>query len=182
MKGVRSTAVAIALAAGLASGGCVVPIGVPGAPPPPPEPAVPEGAYAEIAAGVIDQANLVRRDHGLVTLVADAALNRAALGHAQELARRRTLDHLSVDRTLSTPADRVTAAGASWNRVGENLAGMSGPASRVPRRSVNLWLGSPDHRLQLLGTYTHTGAGVAVSDDGHYYVVQLYTVPAPGGR
>jgi uncharacterized protein YkwD len=133
---------------------------------------------AEVAAGVLAESNRVRVGQGLHALRPDDALRRAAAAHALELAGRQALDHVSVVPDLRTPADRVEAAGATWVRVAENLASTTSPAAAVPRTTVRLWLTSPGHRANLLeAAYTHTGVGVATGADGHWYIVQLYTVP-----
>lgn len=158
---------------------CVVPVGM--APPPPGDTAAPLRPAARsgiVVAAVVERVNAVRIEHGLPVLEEDTMLNRAADGHARELAQRRRLDHESTTPELRTPAERVTAAGATWVRIGENLANVPDARTSVAHRVIAMWLDSPDHRRNLLGEYTHTGAGAATDAAGYWYVVQLYTVPA----
>ncbi|MEX1184063.1 MAG: CAP domain-containing protein [Gemmatimonadota bacterium] len=169
----------LAAAAAAVSFGCVVPApgGAPAAPPGPQPPAAGGSALAE---AVVNESNRTRAAHGVRVLAMDEALNEAAQGHAEELAARRTLDHRSITPGRTTMSERIRAAGGTWVRAAENLANMSGPASNVPAQTIDLWLSSTGHRRNLLEpAYTHTGTGVAADARGVWYVVQLYTVPAP---
>lgn len=146
--------------------------------PPPTNGTAATAAITAVAGAVLAEVNRTRESRGLTALTGDAALNRAAREHAEELAARRTLDHSSIDPRRHTMTMRIEAAGATWTRAAENLASVSGDASRVPAAVVRLWLESDGHRVNMLGdAYTHTGVGVAVDRVGVWYVTQLYTVP-----
>lgn len=149
------------------------PVAVPG-----PAPAPTPASAAVIAVGVLRESNNARRAQGLEPLVGDAALDRAALGHAMELAALRRLDHASAVPGRETMTARIEAAGGTWTAAAENLASLNGSATLVPIRSIEMWLGSPGHRRNLLDPrYTHSGVGVAPDHTGQWYIVQLYTVP-----
>lgn len=159
-------------------GACTLPAGPPlqtGAPVPAP---TSDAAIAAVARDVIAEVNRTRDGRGLGTLRADAALNRAARDHAEELAARRTLDHTSTNPARRTMAMRIDAAGGAWSRAAENLANVSGPASEVATRTVRMWLRSEGHRRNLLEpAYTHTGVGIAIDERGVWYITQLYVLP-----
>ncbi|HEX6134334.1 MAG TPA: CAP domain-containing protein [Longimicrobiales bacterium] len=164
----------------LTCGACTIPIGVPeqeSAPTPVPAPA-PSEATSSVARYVTAAVNGARHANGLAPLEQQEALARAAQGHAEELAERRTLDHNSTDPARRTMTMRIEAAGATWLRAAENLASMSGTASAVPAQTVRMWLGSDGHRRNMLSqAYTHTGVGVAIDRRGIWYVTQLYVLP-----
>jgi uncharacterized protein YkwD len=180
LSGARLPGAAL-LGAALLSAGCTVPIG--GSPPTGSAP-VPESpttaAMSGVARAVAAEVNRTRLAHGLAALSGDAALDRAAREHSEELAARRTLDHNSTDPERRTMTMRIEAAGGTWMRAAENLASISGPSSRVPPQAVQMWLNSDGHRRNMLSaSYTHTGVGVAIDRFGAWYVTQLYVFPRP---
>ena len=169
------------LSAVLLSVGCVAPIGAPPATASTPVPESPTNAtLAAVASAVMSEVNRTRVAEGLAALSEDAALARAAREHSEELAARRTLDHSSTDPERRTMTMRIEAAGGTWMRAAENLASMTGPSSRVPPQTVQMWLSSDGHRRNMLSaSYTHTGMGVAIDRFGVWYVTQLYVFPRP---
>ena len=169
------------LSAVVLSAGCMVPIGGPPATAPTPVPEPPTNAtMAAVAGSVMAEVNRTRVAQGLAALSDDAALDRAAREHSEELAARRTLDHSSTDPERLTMTMRIEAAGGTWLRAAENLARMTGPSSRVPPQTVQMWLNSDGHRRNMLSTsYTHTGVGIAIDRFGVWYVTQLYVFPRP---
>lgn len=137
-----------------------------------------DAAIAAVTRDVIAEINRTREANGLHALRADAALNRAARDHAEELAVRRTLDHTSTNPARRTMAMRIDAAGGAWSRAAENLANTSGAASEVAARTVAMWLRSDGHRRNMLEpAYTHTGVGIAIDERGVWYITQLYVLP-----
>lgn len=138
----------------------------------------PDAVVEAVARNVFEAVNAERRRHGLAPLEQDAALQRAAREHSEELARRGTLDHNSTDPQRRTMTMRIEAAGGTWTRAAENLANTSGAASEVPQRVVQMWLGSEGHRANMLSSaYTHTGVGIALDSRGAWYITQLYVLP-----
>jgi uncharacterized protein YkwD len=171
----------VLLGATLLYAGCMVPIGgsLPSGSAPVPEPHTNTNLTA-VARDLIAEVNRTRNAQGVAALSEDAALNRAAREHSEELAARRTLDHSSTNPDRRTMTMRIEAAGGSWLQAAENLAGMSGPASRIPTQAVQMWLGSDGHRRNMLSaSYTHTGVGIAADRYGAWYITQLYVLPRP---
>lgn len=158
---------------------CTIPAG----PPPSPAVSVPaapaaDEAVAAVARDVLAEVNRTRVANRRKALREDPALSRAARGHSEELAGRRTLDHNSTDPSRRTLTMRIEAAGGVWNRAAENLAQVSAPASDVPSRTAHLWLRSEGHRRNMLEpVYTHTGVGVAIDQYGVWYITQVYVLP-----
>ena len=100
-----------------------------------------------------------------------AALERAALAHAQDMAARSYIGHKGSDG--STPADRATRVGYTWNSVAENVAAGQTTAEEV----VNTWLASPGHCANLMRPrYSDTGVAYAVNPAGEkgIYWVQVF--------
>ena len=103
-----------------------------------------------------------------------AALERAALAHAQDMAARSYIGHKGRDGSM--PADRVTRAGYAWVSVAENVAAGQTTAEEV----VNTWLASPGHCANLMSSrYSDTGVAYAAtpaSEKGIYWV-QVFAAP-----
>lgn len=88
--------------------------------------------------------NALRAGQGLTAVTRHPALRRAATGHAADMIARRYFDHRSPDGL--GVADRVTAAGYAYQRVGETLA--VGTVSAA--ETVDGWRRSPSHAAILL--------------------------------
>lgn len=128
-----------------------------------------------LSTSVLREANLTRRAHGAGTLVVDRELTRAARRYAQELARRREIEHVSATPGRRTFRERFEAEGGRARLAGENLARMSASPQTMPSRVVKAWMESPGHRVNLLDRgFARTGVGVWMGEDGVWYVVQLY--------
>ena len=103
-----------------------------------------------------------------------AALERAALAHAQDMAARNYIGHKGPDRSM--PADRATRAGYAWVSIAENVAAGQTTAEEV----VNTWLASPGHCANLMNPrYSDTGVAYAVNPTGEkgIYWAQVFAAP-----
>ena len=103
-----------------------------------------------------------------------AALDKAALAHAQDMAAHSYFSHQARDG--KTPAQRATRAGYRWRTIGENIAAGPGTAEIV----VKGWLESPEHCANLMGPrYTEMGVAYAVDPASKHgiYWVQLFGAP-----
>jgi uncharacterized protein YkwD len=148
--------------------------------PSPPRAALPPVATATrraLARDVLQHANEARKDARVRALAEEEALTRAAELYAEELSRLQRLEHVSPTRGLETMTQRIEAAGGQWRRAGENLATTYGVAN-LPRAVIDMWLGSPGHRRNLLDSgFSQTGVGIARDTRGAWYIVQLYVLP-----
>lgn len=73
-----------------------------------------------------------------------AALTTAAYGHSRDMADNNYFSHTSLDgRTFS---QRITAAGYTWSRAGENIAAGYTSAQSV----INGWMSSEGHCANLM--------------------------------
>jgi uncharacterized protein YkwD len=96
--------------------------------------------------------NQVRVAHGLRPLRADARLETAARGHSKSMLRTGTFAHGAFNA-------RIRRVGVRSPRVGENLAWGAGAFAQA-RLIVQMWMGSPAHRANLLHPgYRMVGVG-----------------------
>jgi uncharacterized protein YkwD len=102
-----------------------------------------------------------------------AMLNRAALIHAQDMARHSHFEHEGTDG--STPAERITRVGYRWRNVAENIAAGAPTAESV----VAGWLKSPGHCANIMGAdYREMGIAYALepkSEAGIYWAQEFAT-------
>ena len=105
---------------------------------------VPEPSVAQ---QVVFYTNQERAKVGLPPLKQDPLLDQAATMHAKAMAEKDFFAHEDA-HTHTTPGDRVSAVGYTWTVVAENLfAGEVSPAEVVQK-----WMGSPEHRDNILRT------------------------------
>lgn len=103
-----------------------------------------------------------------------AALGRAALAHAQDMATHDFMGHKGSDGSM--PVDRATQAHYPWRAVAENIAA----GQRTAEEVVNTWLESPGHCANLMSPrYSETGAAHAINPAGEQgiYWVQIFAAP-----
>ena len=98
--------------------------------------------------------NAQRASHGLPPLVNDPRLTTAAQGWASTMARMGFLSHTGFAGRMKAVYPGKAAA--------ENVGyGVKDAASVVAG-----WMGSPQHRANVLGPYTHAGVGMATGPGG----------------
>jgi uncharacterized protein YkwD len=139
-----------------------------------PLPPLPATTGLEAAERVIlEQTNLERRRAGLPPLVIDARLSAAARLHAREMAQKGYFAHESPTPGLTTPSDRIHAAGSIDWSAGENIAFNEDPARNAGASLMRQWMTSRPHRESILKrAYTHVGIGVYRDAQGRNYGVQ----------
>jgi len=108
-----------------------------------------------------------------------AALERAAVAHARDMAGRSVISHTGTDG--SGPGQRVSRTGYGWIGVAENVAAGQRDADAV----VKSWLNSSGHCANLMdGGFTETGFAFAAdpkSELGIYWA-QVFASPDIGKR
>lgn len=107
--------------------------------------------------------NEVRTKRNLPAMKADSRLEAAAQAHADDMQKRNYFDHNGPLGVGSTPASRVTGAGYTWSRVGENIAKGQG----TPFEVMEGWMKSSGHCTNILGAFNDVGVGVT---SGRYWV------------
>jgi len=97
--------------------------------------------------------NSVRATNGVPPLRIGRALSRAARSHSVDMVRRGYFDHGPF-------VQRLRQFGVRAPYVGENLASGTRPLSAAA--IVQIWIGSPPHRQNLLDrSFRRVGVGVA---------------------
>jgi uncharacterized protein YkwD len=133
------------------------------------------GPEAAIAERMLARINHHRSRAGLAPVALDAALGRAAHGHARAMADGEFFAHESRDGTdFSARAGR---AGYKWRLIAENIAA----GLDTPESTVDGWMDSEGHRRNMLTPrYRDAGVGHVFldSDPGdvryrHYWVLML---------
>jgi uncharacterized protein YkwD len=102
-------------------------------------------------------------------------LIKAAQAHAEEMARRKYVEHEGKDG--STPASRASKAGYTWKVVGENVAAGEGNVELV----IDDWLNSPNHCENIMDPrFTEMGIAYSInSGDRQYGVYWTQTFGSP---
>jgi len=147
-----------------------------GAPTPAPAPEVPAPAagVSEWADEVFQRINQIRAENGLAPYARNAALEQAALLHAQDSAQRGELTHIGSDGSdVSTRVER-----AGYDAVGASEITVTGNS---PEWALNWWMDetppNDPHRSAILST-TYADIGVAVVEAGQtYYFIALLAEP-----
>jgi len=127
-------------------------------------------AVAQSQSSVAEQylfaaANGERTQRGLQPLRWDAALYRAAFGHAQEMAARASISHQYAGE--AELADRGRSAGARFSEIAENVA-----EAPTAVRIHDAWMNSPGHRANLLDPQVDSVGISVMRRDGQLYAVQ----------
>jgi len=100
--------------------------------------------------GLLGLINSVRAGHGLRPLRLNATLTKVAEGHTVEMGEAGYFAHASLDHTAFWQRIRRSYSDrgfVSWS-VGENLLWSS--QALHPPGALALWMGSPEHRANLL--------------------------------
>ncbi len=123
---------------------------------------------ARIVRSTLCLINSQRRQFGLVPLVEDTRLDRAAQGHSDDMVAHGYFEHVSPSG--STPETRMMAtgylAGNVGYEIGENIA-WGTLSLATPASIVTAWMNSPDHRANILrAAFRQTGIGVSPAAPG----------------
>lgn len=107
-------------------------------------------SVASLEAGVLQELNAIREEHGLSPLRINARLTAAAEQHTREMGSDGYFEHRSYDGTAFWKRiDRwYGSKGFDYWAVGENLL-WSSPDVR-PSAALRLWMNSPEHRANIL--------------------------------
>jgi uncharacterized protein YkwD len=144
---------------------------------------------ATVAEATLCLLNGARADRGLATLRPNNRLQRAALGHGNDMVEHSYFAHQG--RNGSQPAERIRAAGylsrpGQW-RIGENLAWGTGELA-TPKAIMAAWMASTGHRANILQpAYREIGFGVLAgnpsspANGGATFVTEFGVMNRPGG-
>jgi uncharacterized protein YkwD len=113
----------------------------------------PQSARVTLSAlesGVLQELNAIRREHGLVPLKLNARLIAASVQHSRDMVAKGYFKHESADGSAFWKrVQRYYGQGryGYWS-VGENLLWSSPVVD--PKRALELWMESPEHRANIL--------------------------------
>lgn len=140
------------------------------------------GEEQRVANSVLALINAERARAGCGPVSMNPQLVTASQGHSNDMATNNFFDH--VGSSGGSVAQRASAAGYGWSRVGENIAA----GQSTPESVVEGWLNSAGHRENILNcAYVHTGIGhvyqtndTALADAGapyYHYWTQVFATP-----
>jgi uncharacterized protein YkwD len=141
---------------------------------------------------LIDAVNVLRASHGLAPYQANFILMSVAQAHADYLLSIGTMTHIGDDG--SRPFQRALAAGylvaGDLSIGGQFSENITGGVGQTAEEAVKIWMGDDIHKYTMLADFLQdAGAGVGVSENTYYYVLDVgratggtpvaYTPPAP---
>jgi len=121
-----------------------------------------------------EQVNEAREQRGLAALALDDELEPVARDHSAEMAERSFFDHTNPDGV--DPAERIARAGVDCAVASENIARLARSNHEAPlaEETVDAWLDSPGHLMNMLDDdWERTAIGV-VADEEAVYVTQKF--------
>lgn len=120
--------------------------------------------------------NLINRERqklGIAALQWDDRLTGLSRSYSEQMAEEGFFSHFDPDgRGIK---DRFSTLHIKkWRKVGENLFKFHGNAD-FKKYAIRGWMRSQGHRENILDyTYTRSGVGIAVAEDGTIYVTQVF--------
>ena len=112
---------------------------------------------------LLELVNAQRAKSGLASMAWQGQVAAAAQGHSADMAAMNRMTHTGSDG--SNAGDRLHRAGFTWQSWGENIA-----VGFTSNEAVfAAWMASPDHRRQILGSFTYIGVGAVAAGNGTVY-------------
>jgi len=107
-------------------------------------------ALSSLESGILFDINTLRRAHHLAPLKLNAKLDAAAREHTMQMQQQGYFAHDSADGSLFWKRIEAFYGSSPWRHwsVGENLLWSSPDVS--PDKALQMWLGSPEHRANLM--------------------------------
>ena len=125
--------------------------------------------FAELVESIHQQVNDFRRAQGRQPLRLNPIISAQARQHSAQTARTGSaLSHKGFDDRLKKIGDKL-----SYRAGAENVAASIGYENPA-RTAVVGWKTSPGHRKNMLGDFTLTGIGIAQSEQGGYFITQIF--------
>jgi len=131
----------------------------------------------KIADDLTVEVNRYRVEKGSRALPRHRGLDNLAQGHANYLLQNRgsfslhgrTVSHIGFEGRSLVARERL-----GFDSISENVASTTGGPNAAARVLCRTWVNSKGHEFNMRAAWTHTGAGVAVADDGLVIAVQLF--------
>ena len=128
--------------------------------------------FSELVESIHQEVNRFRRTQGLQPLRLNPIISGQARQHSVQMAQKgRAVGHLGFEDRLRKIGEKLP-----YRAAAENVAvtiGYENPA----RTAVEGWKTSPGHRKNMLGDFTLTGIGIAESEQGRYFITQIFLEP-----
>jgi uncharacterized protein YkwD len=118
---------------------------------------------------MITEINRIRLEEGLNPLKTWSQLTICAREHSQNMANKKC--HFGHDgfKKRAHKIEKITYLLS----IAENVAHSYNYKDPV-KVAIHGWMKSSGHRTNILGDYEETGVGVAISEDGKFFVTQLF--------
>jgi uncharacterized protein YkwD len=127
---------------------------------------------SELVESIHQGVNEFRHAQGLQPLRLEPIISVQARQHSLEIARTGSaLNHAGFDDRLKKIGEKL-----SFRAGAENVAASIGHENPA-RTAVEGWHTSPGHRKNMLGDFTLTGIGIAQSEQGSYFITQIFLKP-----
>ncbi len=127
---------------------------------------------APLEAQLHTEVNRIRGERHLIRLERRSDLDRVALAHSKDMARRGFFSHHSPEG--ASPLNRLQDAGIDGMRLAAENLGKTTDAN-PSLQVVEHWLSSPDHRRNLHApAFNLTGIGIVRDADGALLYTQVY--------
>jgi uncharacterized protein YkwD len=115
-----------------------------------------------------------REQSGMAGLGDAADLDRSAADKSSDILRCDEFSHHACGREFTYWMERVGYIPARCWRAGENIAWGAGEAGDV-RSMFTAWIYSPQHRANILGSYSQIGVGLQVGNFAGHSDVSVWT-------
>merc|ERR1712176_1071674 len=113
---------------------------------------------------MLNAVNAERSNEGLGALCYNDKLINAAQIHSDDMASGNFLSHDGSDG--SSPFERITDAGFSWNSAAENIA----QGQQTVESVMTAWMNSSGHKANILSSFSkYFGLGLAYSGNTPYW-------------
>lgn len=130
-----------------------------------------------LADEVTAEVNRYRQQKGVQALPRHRGLDQLARGHAEYLVKNRgtfSLHGKNVSHFGFDGRSLVAREHMGFHSVSENVAASTGGTRGVAQTFRQLWVNSKAHENNMRAAWTHTGIGIAMTDDGTVVAVQLF--------
>lgn len=130
-----------------------------------------------VSGQIFDAVNAYRRSHGAGNLQRHSGLDRLAQAHCDYLRKNRGKFGIygkNVSHFGSEGRALVAREAYHMQSCSENVAA-TGPAEKNKASALmNLWTSSKDHEKCILNSWTHTGIGTVVDNDGTVFSTEIF--------
>ena len=133
---------------------------------------------------LFDAVNQRRTQEGKAPLVWSDVLASEARRHSFAMMEGGFFGHRDpvrgdLERRINESRTNESEAKIVWRRLAENLHQQLGMREPI-LAAVEGWMKSAGHRKNILdATYTDSGIGMAVAEDGTHYATQIFALPIP---